>query len=165
MMLGGGVILAGATAEFRELAEYLSIPVIMTYMGKGGLPYDHPLNAGHAGIQVGQPIGNRYLLDSDLVIGVGCRFTDRHTGQVEKYRGNRKFIHIDIESSQIGRVIPAEVAIVSDAKLALVALLEEARRRGYQRPVQERVRRLPEIRKRPANRTFGHVPTPGIMGE
>jgi len=49
-------------AEFRALAEYLSIPVIMTYMGKGGLPHDHPLNAGHAGIQVGQPIGNRYSI-------------------------------------------------------------------------------------------------------
>ena len=80
MILGGGVILSDATAEFRELAEYLQIPVIMTYMGKGGLPYDHPLTAGHAGIQVGQPIGNKTFLESDLVIGVGCRFTDRHTG-------------------------------------------------------------------------------------
>ena len=43
MILGGGVILSDATAEFRALAEYLSIPVIMTYMGKGGLPYEHPL--------------------------------------------------------------------------------------------------------------------------
>src|SRR5208337_52476 len=46
MILGGGVILSDATAEFRELAEYLQIPVIMTYMGKGGLPYDHPLKRG-----------------------------------------------------------------------------------------------------------------------
>jgi tartronate-semialdehyde synthase len=60
MILGGGVILADATAEFRELAEYLSIP-----------------------------IGNRYFLESDLVIGVGCRFTDRHTGKVETYVGRR----------------------------------------------------------------------------
>jgi len=57
MILGGGVILSGATAEFRELAEYLQIPAIMTYMGKGGLPYEHPLNAGHAGIQVGCAAG------------------------------------------------------------------------------------------------------------
>jgi tartronate-semialdehyde synthase len=153
LMLGGGVILADATDEFRQLAEYLSIPVIMTYMGKGGLPYDHPLNAGHAGIQVGQPIGNRYLLDSDLVIGIGCRFTDRHTGQVAKYRGNRKFIHVDIEPSQIGRVIPADIAIVSDAKLALAALLDEARRRGFQHPAKDRVRRLPESRCALARKT------------
>jgi tartronate-semialdehyde synthase len=146
MILGGGVILSDATAEFRELAEYLQIPVIMTYMGKGGLPYEHPLNAGHAGIQVGQPIGNKTFLESDLVIGVGCRFTDRHTGKIDVYKGNRKFIHIDIEPHQIGNVIPADVGIVSDAKSALVALLEEAKKRGYHPQPSERVKKLPETR-------------------
>jgi tartronate-semialdehyde synthase len=146
MILGGGVILSDATAEFRELAEYLQIPVIMTYMGKGGLPYEHPLNAGHAGIQVGQPIGNKTFLESDLVIGVGCRFTDRHTGKLDVYKGNRKFIHIDVEPHQIGNVIPVDVGIVSDAKAALVALLEEAKTRGYHPEPSERVKQLPETR-------------------
>ena len=136
----------------------------MTYMGKGGLPYDHPLNAGHAGIQVGQPIGNRYFLESDLVIGVGCRFTDRHTGKVETYRGQRKFIHIDIEPRQIGRVLPAEVGIVSDAKPALVALLEEAQRRGYHPPASERVLALPARARRNGaqDRLFGYRPSSRI---
>jgi tartronate-semialdehyde synthase len=146
MILGGGVILSDATAEFRELAEYLQIPVIMTYMGKGGLTYEHPLNAGHAGIQVGQPIGNKTFLESDLVVGVGCRFTDRHTGKLDVYKGSRKFIHIDIEPHQIGNVLPAEVGIVSDAKSALVALLEEAKQRGYHPALSERVKQLPETR-------------------
>ena len=146
MILGGGVILSNATAEFRELAEYLQIPVIMTYMGKGGLPYNHPLNAGHAGIQVGQPIGNKTFLESDLVIGVGCRFTDRHTGALDVYKGSRKFIHIDIEPHQIGNVIPADVGIISDAKAALIALLEEAKKRGYHPEPSERVKQLPETR-------------------
>ena len=159
MILGGGVILADATAEFRELAEQLSLPVIMTYMGKGGLPYAHPLNAGHAGIQVGQPIGNRYFLDSDLVIGFGCRFTDRHTGKVDVYRGQRKFIHIDIEPSQIGRVVPVELGIVADVKLALAALLKEARRRGYHPAASQRVERLPELRRELARKTdYENVP-------
>ncbi|MGP8050692.1 MAG: thiamine pyrophosphate-dependent enzyme [Desulfobaccales bacterium] len=146
MILGGGVILSDATAEFRELAEYLQIPVIMTYMGKGGLPYNHPLNAGHAGIQVGQPIGNKTFLESDLVIGVGCRFTDRHTGALGVYKGSRKFIHIDIEPHQIGNVIPADVGIISDAKAALIALLAEAKKRGYHPGPSERVKQLPETR-------------------
>jgi tartronate-semialdehyde synthase len=146
MILGGGVILSDATAEFRALAEYLQIPVIMTYMGKGGLPYDHPLSAGHAGIQVGQPIGNRTFLESDLVIGVGCRFTDRHTGKLDVYKGSRKFIHIDIEPHQIGNVIPADLGIVSDAKGALVALLAEATRRGLNSQPSERVKNLPVTR-------------------
>ena len=146
MILGGGVILSDATAEFRELAEYLQIPVIMTYMGKGGLPYEHPLNAGHAGIQVGQPIGNKTFLESDLVIGAGCRFTDRHTGKLDVYKGERKFIHIDIEPHQINLVLKADVGIVSDAKSALVALLEEAKKRGYHPEPSERVKKLPETR-------------------
>jgi tartronate-semialdehyde synthase len=159
LLLGGGVILADATAEFRQLAEQLSLPVIMTYMGKGGLPYDHPLNVGHAGIQVGQPIGNRYFLESDLVVGFGCRFTDRHTGKVDVYRGNRKFIHIDIEPAQIGRVVPAELGIVADVKLAITALLEEAQRRGYRPPPAERVERLPELRREMARKTdYDNIP-------
>lgn len=146
MILGGGVILSGATAEFSALAEYLSIPVIMTYMGKGGLPPDHPLNAGHVGTQVGQPIGNRYLLESDLVIAVGCRFSDRHTGKRDTYVGLRKFIHVDIEPSQIGRIVPAEVGIVADARLALAAILDEMKARGYRPQPPERVRLLPALR-------------------
>ncbi|MBV8415123.1 MAG: glyoxylate carboligase [Verrucomicrobia bacterium] len=146
MILGGGVLLSGATKEFRELAEYLQIPVIMTYMGKGGLPYEHPLNAGHAGIQVGGPMGNKTFLESDLVIGVGCRFTDRHTGKLDVYRGKRKFIHINVEQSQIGMVFPADVGIVSDAKAALVALLAEAKKRGFHPEPSERVKKLAETR-------------------
>jgi tartronate-semialdehyde synthase len=159
LLLGGGVILSDATAEFRALAEWLSVPVIMTYMGKGGLPYDHPLNAGHAGIQVGQPIGNRYFLDSDLIIGVGCRFGDRHTGKKDVYVGSRKFIHIDIEPAQLGRVIKPDVGIVSDAKAALVALLEEVQRRGYRPQSSERVKALPELRAQMARKTdYENIP-------
>ena len=153
MILGGGVILSNATAEFRALAEYLQIPVIMTYMGKGGLPYNHPLSAGHAGIQVGGPMGNKTFLESDLVIGVGCRFTDRHTGKLDVYVGKRKFIHIDISPSQIGNVIKADLGIVSDAKSALVALLEEAKKRGYHPAPSERVKNLPACRAALARKT------------
>jgi len=147
MILGGGVILSDATKEFRELAEYLQIPCIMTYMGKGGLPYEHPLCAGHAGIQVGGPIGNKTFLEADLVIGVGCRFTDRHTGNLAVYRGERKFIHIDVEPSMIGKVFQPTLGVVSDAKSALVALLAEAKKRGYKPAPSDRVKGLPECRK------------------
>jgi tartronate-semialdehyde synthase len=153
LILGGGVVLSEATAEFRALAEYLSVPVITTYMGKGGLPEDHPLNAGHAGIQVGQPIGNEVLLGSDLVIGIGCRFTDRHTGKLDTYIKGRKFIHIDIEPAQIGNVVPTEVGIVADAKLAIVALLDEAKRRGYRPQASQRVAALPKRRQELARKT------------
>jgi tartronate-semialdehyde synthase len=153
IIMGGGVVLSEATKECVALAEYLQIPVITTYMAKGGIPIDHPLNAGHAGIQVGQPVGNHYLLGSDVVLGIGCRFTDRHTGNIGVYKGTRKFIHIDIEPSQIGKIFQPEIGIVSDAKAAIDALLAEAKKRGPAKQASERVKALPEKRKELARKT------------
>ncbi len=153
IIMGGGVTLSESEQDVIALAEFLKIPVITTYMAKGGLPENHPLNAGHAGIQVGQPIGNKLLLESDIVLGIGCRFTDRHTGDLKVYRGERKFIHVNIEPTQIGKVFPADVGIVGDAGLTVRALLDGARTRGM-KPVNEtRVNELPELRKALARKT------------
>ncbi|MDR0852661.1 MAG: glyoxylate carboligase [Clostridiales Family XIII bacterium] len=130
LLMGGGVVLANATEACVRLAEMLNLPVITTYMAKGGIPIDHPLNAGHCGIQVGQPIGNKVFLDSDLVLGIGCRFTDRHTGAIDVYRGDRKFIHINIEAGEIGKIFPADLGIVADAGKTIDALLSEAAKSG-----------------------------------
>lgn len=129
IIMGGGVILSENADRLMRLAELLQIPVITTYMAKGGLPEAHPLNAGHAGIQVGQPSGNQMLLDADLVLGIGCRFSDRHTGDLKVYRGARKFIHVDIEPEQIGRVFAPDLGIIADAGLFIDALMAEAKYR------------------------------------
>jgi tartronate-semialdehyde synthase len=130
LIMGGGAVLANAEQAVVRLAETLNLPVITTYMAKGGIPTEHPLNAGHAGIQVGQPLGNKVFLDSDLVLGIGCRFTDRHTGDLNVYRGERKFIHIDIDPEQFGKVFPADLNVLADAGLATAALLDGAQKRG-----------------------------------
>ena len=153
IIMGGGVTLSESEADVISLAEYLQIPVITTYMAKGGIPVDHPLNAGHAGIQVGQPIGNKILLESDVVLGIGCRFTDRHTGDVKVYRGERKFIHIDIEASQIGKVFEPDLGIVSDAGLAAQELLKRARELNMQPVNRQRALKLPEMRNSLERRT------------
>ncbi len=147
MIMGGGVVLSGAERECVQFAEYMQMPVITTYMAKGGIPVNHPLNAGHMGIQVGSPLGNKIFLESDVVLGVGCRFTDRHTGDLDVYVGKRKFIHIDIEPGQINKIIKAEIGIVSDAKLALQALLDIAAATPGRREASERVRNLPQLRE------------------
>jgi len=139
LIMGGGVLLAGACERFIEFAEYLSVPVITTYMATGGIAADHPLHVGHIGIQVGSPFGNRFFLGSDLVIGIGNRFGDRHTGKLDVYTQGRRFIHVNIEPSHIGRIVPTELGIVADAGLALAALLEEVKGRTQPRSPGGRV--------------------------
>jgi len=159
LLLGGGVILAEACDEFVKLSEYLSIPVVTTLMGKGGIRADHPLYAGQVGIQCNTRSGNQVFLESDLVMGVGCRFSDRHTGTLDVYTRGRKFIHIDIEPTQIGRIIPTHLGIVSDAKLALQALLEEARQLVEPRQPSERECSLPELHRQLERRLdFDQIP-------
>jgi tartronate-semialdehyde synthase len=127
-IMGGGVILSKAEKAFLEFTEYMSLPVITTYMAKGGIPADHPLNAGQAGIQVGAvSSGNDTLLAADLVLGIGCRFTDRHTGNATIYQGERKFIHIDIDPKEVGKIVKTELGIVADAGDALKMLLVAAK--------------------------------------
>ncbi len=148
ILLGGGVIGAEATEELRALAEHLQVPVVTSVMGKGGMRADHPLYAGQVGIQCNTPCGNRVFLESDLVLGVGCRFNDRHTGTLDVYTRGRKFIHVDIEPTQIGRIFPPELGIVSDGKLFLQAALEEAKKLTPRREPSERVKGLPELRRK-----------------
>lgn len=127
LMMGGGVMIARASREFVTLAEHLQIPVIPTYMAEGGIAYDHPLYGGRVGCQTNTRAGNKLFLESDLVLSIGNRFADRHTGDLTVYRGERKFIHIDIEPTQLGKVFPPDLGIVSDAKLAIESLLRVAR--------------------------------------
>ena len=153
IIMGGGVTLSESEPELIAFAEKYQIPVITTYMAKGGIPSGHPLNAGHAGIQVGQPVGNKYMLESDVVLAVGCRFSDRHTGDLKVYRGERRFIHIDIEPKQIGKVFEPDLGIVSDAALAIRALTQAAERKGLAPSDNPRVKELPALREKMARRT------------
>ncbi|MDI5982376.1 glyoxylate carboligase [Amycolatopsis magusensis] len=146
LLAGGGVIIAEAAAELRELAEYLNIPVQVTLMGKGAIDEDHPLFAGTTGVQTSQRYGNASFLESDTVLAVGARFGDRHTGTLEVYRGERKFIHVDIEPTQLGKVFPPDLGVVSDAKLFLRALLRTAKARDAARPAGDWVSRVAELK-------------------
>lgn len=134
IIMGGGVVEADACEDCVRFAETMQIPVITTYMAKGGIPVSHPLNAGHAGIQVGQPIGNKVMLEADVVLAIGNRFTDRHTGDINVYRKDRKFIHINIEPNEINKIFPADLGIVADAKMALEQLVFEAKKIGKRAP-------------------------------
>ena len=130
IVAGGGVLNADAADRLVELAELLDVPVVPTLMGWGAIPDDHRLAAGMAGLQTAHRYGNATLLASDLVLGIGNRWANRHTGDLATYRADRTFVHVDIEPTQIGRVFAPDYGIVSDAGAALDRFLEEARLRA-----------------------------------
>ena len=146
LMPGGGAIIADASEELMDLAEYLQVPVSPTYMGKGIIPEDHPLYMGIVGLQTSQRFANALFLESDLVVGIGNRWGDRHTGELDVYRGDRKFVHVDIYPRQLGRVFPPDLAVVSDAKLALEAMRDVAHDMTSEREPDEWVERVDELR-------------------
>jgi tartronate-semialdehyde synthase len=115
-------------------------------MGKGAFPEDHPLFAGMAGLQTQTRWGNAAFLESDLVLAVGARFGDRHTGDLETYRQGRKFIHVDIEPTQIGKVFEPDLGIVGHAKPTLAALCDSARRSAPQHSGGQWVERVAHLR-------------------
>ncbi|WP_375739146.1 glyoxylate carboligase [Pseudomonas boanensis] len=127
IVAGGGIINADASEKLVEFAELTGVPVIPTLMGWGTIPDDHRLMAGMCGLQTSHRYGNATLLESDLVFGIGNRWANRHTGSVDVYTQGRRFIHVDIEPTQIGRVFTPDLGIVSDAGAALDAFLEVAR--------------------------------------
>lgn len=127
LVAGGGIFNADAAAKLVEFAELTGVPVVPTLMGWGAIPDDHPLMVGMVGLQTSHRYGNATLLESDLVFGIGNRWANRHTGSIDVYTEGRKFIHVDIEPTQIGRVFNPDLGIVSDAGAALDAFLAVAR--------------------------------------
>jgi acetolactate synthase-1/2/3 large subunit len=121
IVAGGGVISSGASSELTALAELLLAPVATTLMGKGCIPENHPLSLGMLGMH-GTIASNSMVPEADVLLAVGMRFSDRTTGNVNEFCPNGTIIHIDIDSSEIGKNIRPDVPIVAGAKRALQAI-------------------------------------------
>ena len=124
ILAGHGVLISGAVAELRELAEKAQIPVITTLLGIGGFSGRHVLSLGMPGMH-GQAHNNWAIDRADLVIGVGMRFDDRVTGRISAFAPGAKIIHIDIDPAEVGKNVGVTVPIVGDAKRVLHALANE----------------------------------------
>jgi acetolactate synthase-1/2/3 large subunit len=123
IMCGHGIILSSAYAELQAFAEKTNIPVITTLLGLSAFPETHPLALGMPGMH-GPAHVNRAIGIADLIIGVGLRFDDRVTGKVSEFAPHARFVHIDIDASEMHKVKYAAAPIVADAKVALAALVE-----------------------------------------
>ncbi|WP_148688717.1 acetolactate synthase large subunit [Methanopyrus sp. SNP6] len=145
ILAGGGCVISNATRELIELAELLGAPVATTLMGKGAFPEDHPLALGMAGMH-GTKAANYALTECDVLLAVGCRFSDRTTGDPSGFAPGAKIIHIDIDPAEIGKNIPVDVPIVGDAKLVLRDLIKELKRRKYLRERKRWGKRIEELK-------------------
>jgi acetolactate synthase-1/2/3 large subunit len=121
ILAGHGAMLAHAGPELKELAETAGIPVTSTLLGKGIFDETHDLSLGMLGMH-GTAYANKAIVEADLIFNVGSRFDDRIIGQADKFGRNAKIIHIDIDGSEMGKMIQPDLQIVGDAKVVLAEL-------------------------------------------
>ena len=122
ILAGQGIKISNAYDELLELAEKCEIPVINTLLGLSSFPANHYLYAGWPGMH-GMAYSNLILDQADLIVAIGMRFDDRITGNPEKFATSSKKIHIDIDASEVGKIIQVDVPIVANAKTALKELI------------------------------------------
>ncbi|MGF1775356.1 acetolactate synthase 3 large subunit [Vibrio nomapromontoriensis] len=123
LYIGGGAVMAEAEQHIAKFAETLNLPVVSTLMGLGAFPGTHKNALGMLGMH-GTYEANMAMHDADLIFGVGVRFDDRTTNNLEKYCPNAKVVHIDIDPSSISKNVRADLPIVGSADVVLDSMLK-----------------------------------------
>jgi len=119
LIIGGrGVMISGACAQLKQLAETAQIPVITTLLGIGCFPESHILSFGMIGMH-GMAYANMAANAADAIIAIGMRFDDRATARVSGFAPNARIVHIDIDPAEIGKNVRVDVPIVGDVKIVL----------------------------------------------
>jgi len=130
IMVGGGVAWSQAGPDITRLAEMLMAPIVTTLMAKGSVPENHPLVLGVCGMH-GRQVANYALNNCDVLLAIGTRFSDRVTGKLSEFGRTTKLVHVDIDSSEIGKNVKGRVGLVGDAWTvvhALIAGLQQRKR-------------------------------------
>ena len=121
LICGGGVTRSRAHMEFREFAKKLDAPTAITLMGGGSMPGDDPLSTGMIGMH-GSQASNRACDGCDLLIAVGCRFSDRVALKPSTFARNARIVHIDIDRAEINKNVRTDHHIIGNAKVVLAQL-------------------------------------------
>ena len=121
ILAGAGVIISNACAELRKFAETINAPVMTSLLGKGAFDETNDLALGMLGMH-GRKVSNDYINESDLLIAIGIRFSDRTTGRIESFAPDTKIIHIDIDPAEISKNVEVDLPIVGDARNILSSL-------------------------------------------
>jgi len=130
ILAGHGIQIANAHNEFRKFVEKSGIPVASTIHGLSSIPNEHPLFMGMLGMH-GNYGPNKNTNACDVLIAIGMRFDDRVTGNLSKYATQAKVIHIEIDPSEIDKNVKTDVAILADAKDAIIALHKKVKKKSY----------------------------------
>ena len=120
---GGGVVASGAGAELLEFSRHISAPVGLSMMGMTALPASYEWNLGMCGMH-GAYAASLVQAESDLIIALGVRFSDRATGDINAYEKDRTILHIDIDLSEIDKNVVSQISVCGDIKQVLHALLD-----------------------------------------
>ena len=141
ILAGGGCLNAGAAAELRALAEFLGAAVVVTMMGKGVFPEDHPLAAEHTGSN-GTIVGNHFTREADVILAVGTRFAEQTSSSFEPGQSfsvpPTEIVHFDIDPTEIGKNYPTAVGAVCDARAGLADLYDALRDRHGSEAIERR---------------------------
>lgn len=121
VVIGGGVISAGAYAQVHSLVEKCSLPVVSTLMGLGGFPCSHPQMLGLTGLH-GHIVANNTVHNADVVIAIGSRFSDRVTGNRTQYADEKLVIHIDADPAEIDKNVLTHLGLAGDIRTILAHL-------------------------------------------
>ncbi|OPZ79358.1 MAG: Acetolactate synthase large subunit [Alphaproteobacteria bacterium ADurb.Bin438] len=121
---GGGIIAGNAEKEVFELSKKISAPIGFSMMGLSAVPSDYELNLGMCGMH-GRYVASKAQSEADLVIAVGVRFSDRATGNTEKYREKCQVIHIDIDETEIDKNVKTKMGLCGDVKQILSEIIDK----------------------------------------
>jgi acetolactate synthase-1/2/3 large subunit len=141
IMVGGGVSWSRAGPEILRLAEMLMAPVVTTLMAKGSVPENHPLVLGVCGMH-GRQVANYALNNCDVLLAIGTRFSDRVTGKLSEFGAKTKVVHVDIDSSEIGKNVKGRVGLVGDAWTVVNALIAGLQKRDKSDTWKDKILRL-----------------------
>ena len=148
IMTGGGIIISGAFKELQAVAEFLMSPVVSTFKGKGGFSETHYLSLGPIGMH-GHIEANKLVLEADVLLAAGARFSDRSVGKWDTFGNEMKIIHADIDPSEIGKNKDVDIGLIGDIKntlkLLLSSLEQKAKSKNEDYPWIKHVKEIKDI--------------------
>lgn len=166
ILAGRGVLLSGAVSELAAFANKTQTPVAVTLLGKGAFSPSHPLYLGMMGMH-GHAAANHAIQEADLLIALGMRFDDRVTGNPALYALQARKIHIDIDATELNKLIPTDVDVHSDLRPALVEIVDRIQSKKH----EDWLKRIDTWRTQSLahdtlnNQPNGSLPAPHIINE